>query len=297
VADDGFQAFHAGEAAIFEATADAMAAQLPPGFDGMKLFLSEIPEAAQQSVARQTILDALNAGQLFVAYAGHGATTLWADEVILHSSDLASLTNVEQQPFVTVLNCLNGNFGAPLGDSLGEAMFMKADGGAVAFFAPTSVSPIAGQAVMGEAIARALFREGHVRIGDALLHARTAMLGLVFFEDLSNSWVLLGDPATRLAFTPVPIAEAGEDVEVSVKTPGKTKVRLAGEASGGLPGPFTFSWRVVAAPPGSAARLKKESTPTPVLILDVAGEYILELIVRVNGLEGQPDTVTVRAIP
>jgi hypothetical protein len=292
-ADDGAKAFHAGEAALFEASMDQVSAQLPPAFDPLALYLSEIPEAQQAAVARQAILDALDAGQLLTVYSGHGAITLWADEVIFRSDDLAPLHNTDRLPFVVVLNCLNGLFSAPLGDSLGESMLLQPDGGAVAFFAPTGVSPIGGQAVFGEAIAKALFRDGHTRIGDALVHARTALLGLEFFEDLSHSWVLLGDPATRLAFRPLPIAEAGADQEVPVKT----RVHLEGSVSGGDFGPVSYQWRVLSAPAGSAAKLTKADSPKPMLRVDVPGDYVLQLTLNAQGLQSSPDTLTVRALP
>jgi hypothetical protein len=293
VADDGFRAFQAGEAALFEGTGDAMARRLPPGFDALKLYLSAIPEADQAAVARQAIVDSLNAGRLFVAYAGHGGITLWADEVVFRASDLAFLHNADRLPFVVVLNCLNGFFNAPTGDALGETMLSKPDGGAVAVFAPTSVSPMAGQEVMGEAVARALFREGHLRIGDALVHARLAMAGLEYFEDLSQSWALLGDPATRLAFQAVPVADAGEDLVVA----GRTRVTLDGTASGGVPGPLAYAWRIVSAPAGSHASISKPDAATPEIRVDREGVYVVELVVSAGGLESAPDTLTISALP
>lgn len=293
VADDGAKAFHAGEAAIFEAASDAMAAQLPPGFDPLKLYLSDIPEAEQQAVARQLILESLNTGALTVSYAGHGAITLWADEVIYRSSDLPFLRNTDRLPFVIVLNCLNGLFSAPLGDALGESMLLMPGGGAVAFFAPTGISPIGGQEILGEAIMRALFREGHLRIGDALLRGRAAAVGLPFFKDISESWVLLGDPATTLAFDPMPIADAGADRE----TKAKSKVRLSGSVSGGATGPFIYEWRLVSAPEGSQPELMKADRAEAVLRVDLPGDYIVALVVSAGGKTSAPDTARVRALP
>ncbi|MFQ5456908.1 MAG: C25 family cysteine peptidase [Myxococcota bacterium] len=293
VSDDGFRAFHAGEGAIFEAISDAMASQLPPRFDPLKLYLSDIPEAEQAAVARQSILDVLNAGALTASYAGHGAITLWADEVIFKAADLADLDNADSLPFVIVLNCLNGFFGAPLGDSLGESMLLMPAGGAVAFFAPTGVSPIGGQDIFGEAISRALFREGYRRIGDALVRAREATLGLPFFDDLSGSWVLLGDPATTLAFAAAPIADAGEDLE----TKAKTKVALSGHVSGGVAGSAAYAWRLVSAPAGSNPALLKADRARAALRVDAPGDYVVSLIVTVNGKPSAPDTVRVRVLP
>jgi len=293
VADDGFRAYHAGEAAIFEAASDAMAAQLPPGFDPLKLYLSDIPEADQQAVARQVILDTLNAGALAAVYTGHGAITLWADEVIFRASDLADLHNADRLPFVMALNCLNGLFSAPLGDALGESMLLMPDGGAVAFFAPTGVSPIGGQDVFGEAVMRAIFQEGYTRIGDALVRARESLLGLQFFDDLSGSWVLLGDPATRLAFAPVPIADAGEDLTVLAKN----LVRLRGDVRGGAPEPHTYDWRLVSAPAGSRAVIEKADARDAQIRVDAAGTYVIDLVVSSGGKTSLPDRLEVTALP
>ncbi len=293
VADDGFRDFHAGEAAIFEGSSDAMAAQLPPNFDPLKLFLSDIPEAGQQTVARQVILDTLNAGALTAVYTGHGAITLWADEVIFRTSDLALLSNADRLPFVMVLNCLNGLFSAPLGDALGESMLLQANGGAAAFFAPTGVSPIGGQDIFGEAVMRAIFQEGHTRIGDSLVRARESILGLEFFDDLSESWVLLGDPAMRLAFLPVPIADAGEDIE----TLDKNLVRLQGSVRGGAPAPHAYAWRLISAPAGSRSRLDKAGERKAQFKTDAPGAYVIELVVSSGDLASEPDTLTVLALP
>ncbi|MDP3940047.1 MAG: C25 family cysteine peptidase, partial [Deltaproteobacteria bacterium] len=293
VADDGFRDFHAGEAAIFEGASDAMVAQLPPNFDPLKLFLSDIPEVEQQTVARQVIIDTLNAGALTAVYTGHGAITLWADEVIFRASDLALLRNADRLPFVMVLNCLNGLFSAPLGDALGESMLLKENAGAAAFFAPTGVSPIGGQDIFGEAVMRTIFREGHTRIGDALVRARESILGLEFFDDLSESWVLLGDPAMRLAFLPVPIADAGEDIE----TLEKSLVRLQGTVRGGAPAPHAYAWRLISAPAGSRVRIDKAGERNAQFKADAAGAYVIELVVTSGGLESKPDTLRVLVLP
>ncbi len=293
VADDGFRAFHAGEAALFEGAMSSMAAALPPGFDALSIPMSQIPEADQAAVTRQGILDALDAGVLMAAYAGHGGITLWADEVVFRSSDLAQVSNLDRLPFVVVLNCLNGFFHGPTGDALGESLLFKADGGAVAAFAPTSVSPIGGQSLMGEAISRAIFRESEPRIGDALVRARTAMLGLEFFDDFSNSWVLLGDPATRLAFEPEPIADAGRDQTLT----GKGRARLDGRGSGGVPGALSYGWRIISQPSGSLPKLKNAGSATPEIQMDAAGEYLVELVVSQAGRTSLPDTVKVLILP
>jgi hypothetical protein len=91
-----------------------------------------------------------------------------------------------------------------------------------------------------------------------------------------------------------PIANAGPDQTVTVGT----LVTLDGRRSSDPDGdPITFQWRFVSIPEGSAATLtdadKAQATFTP----DVAGEYIIELIVTdPEGAMGS-DTVKVTARP
>jgi hypothetical protein len=119
------------------------------------------------------------------------------------------------------------------------------------------------------------------------------MAGLAYFEDLSQSWVLLGDPATRLAFTAEPIADAGPDRTAE----GKARVTLDGTASGGVPGPLAYAWRILSAPAGSHASLSRADEARPLLRPDREGTYVIELVVSGEGRLSAPDTVVVQAMP
>ena len=91
-----------------------------------------------------------------------------------------------------------------------------------------------------------------------------------------------------------PIANAGPDQTVTVGT----LVTLDGGRSSDPDGdPITFEWRFVSTPEGSAAELTDADTAQPTFTPDVAGEYIIELVVTdPEGATGA-DTVKVTAQP
>lgn len=59
--------------------------------------------------------------------------------------------------------------------------------------------------------------------------------------------------------------------------------------------PLTYSWSVVSAPPGSTATLPSVSTPVLSIVPDVAGTYVVQLIVNDGILESAPSTLQFEA--
>src|SRR3990172_7106905 len=89
-----------------------------------------------------------------------------------------------------------------------------------------------------------------------------------------------------------PVRDAGPDQTVPV---GGT-VQLDGSGSHDADGDsLTFLWDIVALPPGSAAFLSDATAVAPTFVADVAGTYVLELIVNDGTTDGAPDTVEVIA--
>lgn len=60
--------------------------------------------------------------------------------------------------------------------------------------------------------------------------------------------------------------------------------------------PLSFSWVLLSRPAGSTAILIDEKTATPALIPDVAGAYVVELIVNDGSLNSEPAQLTVMVI-
>ena len=87
-----------------------------------------------------------------------------------------------------------------------------------------------------------------------------------------------------------PVADAGADVTVPI---GRS-VRLDGLGSFDPEGgPLEFSWALLYAPKGSAAKLYRSSTPSPVLHPDRPGVYVTQLIVNDGGDYSAADTTVI----
>ncbi len=96
----------------------------------------------------------------------------------------------------------------------------------------------------------------------------------------------------KISFNQAPKADAGPDKEVVV---GDTAA-LDGSGSSDPDGdPITYSWSIISAPLGSTAALSDTSVVSPTLAPDLAGVYVVELVVNDGTADSSPDSVTVTA--
>ncbi|MBI4915331.1 MAG: hypothetical protein HY825_05735 [Acidobacteria bacterium] len=143
---------------------------------------------------RAQLLAAINDGLDLVQYAGHGTIDHWSNG-LLTNSDVGALTNHDRLPVFTVMNCLTGIFQEPLLEGLGETLVKAENGGAIAVWASsgTTLAP-AQQSLMSEFF-QALFASGsELTLGEAAARAKAAVTD----SDVKSTWILLGDPATRI---------------------------------------------------------------------------------------------------
>ncbi len=178
----------------FEADAEALSTTVLGTRDVEKLYLRHL--GAQETRAR--ILESFDEGASIVSYLGHGGIDLWADEQLLSSSSIPSLSAQREQPLVITMNCLNGYFHFPFFDSLGEALLKAEDRGAIAAFSPSGFSLHGPAHRFHEALLRELLSGSHPRLGDAVLAAQRAFADTGALPELLSIYHLLGDPA--LAF-------------------------------------------------------------------------------------------------
>ena len=126
-------------------------------------------------------------------YYGHGSTRLWTDAPILTAGDAGNLGNAQHLSFFVNMTCLNGYFQEPSLDSVAESL-LKAQGGAIAVWASTGITEPDGQVMMSQEAIRQLFNGSGITIGEATARAK----GATADSDVRRTWILLGDPATKL---------------------------------------------------------------------------------------------------
>jgi hypothetical protein len=111
-------------------------------------------------------------------------------------------------------------------------------------------------------------------------------------EDVAGCFIATDILASALPGNVLPMAEAGEDQAVTAGT----SVMLNGSASRDDDGDsLAYAWQLVAVPEGSTAELAAADTAMPSFIADVAGEYVIELVVNDGREDSAPDTVVVTA--
>ncbi len=195
-------------------------------------------------------VEQFNEGPLVYTYIGHGRRAAFDSLAvegrripILGPADLKSLDAGDHPPLLTVIACSTAWFDDPKEDSIGEKM-LRLGGGPIAVLGATRISHPYANAFFGKSLLGPLLVDRRP-LGEALLAAQDALttggagglfaaLGRFFLrgvdearlmEDHRHLYVLLGDPATRLAFP-----EDGLRLEVA-KGPRGPRVtgRLPGE--------------------------------------------------------------------
>ena len=128
-----------------------------------------------------------------MSYSGHGSANVWRGN-LLTNADAGQLQNKESLPVFLIMNCLNGYFVDPGMDSLSEALLKAPQGGAVAVWASSAMTYPDSQSAMNQEMYRQVFNNRGIRIGDAVVRAKTAALDM----DVRQTWILFGDPTMQL---------------------------------------------------------------------------------------------------
>jgi len=196
--------------AVFETINEDAAAQLPDAMaDPFRGYLNDY---AATAFLTNDIINTINDGVLMVNYAGHGATQIMAEEHIFDAADVAALTNTDRLAFFVSMSCETGFFAYPevwFFPSLAEAL-MRSEAGAIAALMPTGMTSTDGQQVLDTAVFEAIFKKDIRTLGPAIAEAKQTLLanGDAYFEQISDTFLLFGDPATALQL-PLPHIPTG----------------------------------------------------------------------------------------
>ncbi len=150
------------------------------------------------AVVRQAVREAFTGGSGMIHYTGHGGMSQLAEENLLHVNDVNTLENIPVPLFIS-LTCLIARFDHPTSVSLGEALVLRQDGGAMTVYAPSGLSWNYYGEQFGKEYHRLHAVDRADTIGPTLLHARRSfgeVSGL--FADSLETYNLLGDPALKL---------------------------------------------------------------------------------------------------
>jgi hypothetical protein len=123
---------------------------------------------------------------------GHGSIEIWRG--ILSTDDVDTLINGIRLPFFINMTCLNGYFQDPYSETLGEALLKAEQGGALAVWASSGLTEPDRQAVMNKELIKLLFGRDSITLGEATAKAKAS----VSDQDIRKTWILFGDPTTRL---------------------------------------------------------------------------------------------------
>lgn len=151
-------------------------------------------EGPTDAAVRARLLAALNQGPTIVNYFGHGAAQIWTGASILKSSDATTLTNRDSLSLYLMMTCLNGYFVGPLTAGLGESLVMAPDGGAIATWSSTGLTVPTDQVRADQEAVKLLLSDPTMMLGDAMLRGKQVIKDV----DVLRTWVLLGDPTTKL---------------------------------------------------------------------------------------------------
>jgi hypothetical protein len=183
-----------GTEANFGAQSDLLAEESVPASYVVSRVYGASVEDPSSVVAKE-----LGAGSLIVNYVGHGSIDTWSEDRLFTSEQIASLGNDGRQPMMILMSCLLGFFGHPERQSMAEELLLAKDGGAVAAFAPSSLTLSSDQGPLNRALLSALLSAETPTIGRAILEAKRSVSAETQSQlDVIETFTLLGDPALRL---------------------------------------------------------------------------------------------------
>lgn len=180
--------------------------KIAPVYNLNKVYLDAFKQVATPSGERcpdanTAIGKNVGNGALLINYTGHGGETGWAEEGILTVREINSWTNYNNMPVFMTATCEFSRYDDPARVSAGELVFLNPVGGGIALFTTTRLANAGTNIELTLYFYDTLFSKHngeYPRFGDVIAYAKNRMGG--YDASLIRNFVLLGDPALRLAY-------------------------------------------------------------------------------------------------
>lgn len=196
--------FVADSYAEFEEANDLVAAMVPAAVPINKVYLGQYTQDdAGLAQATGDLIARFDEGMNLIQYMGHGTTVLWANTKHQRLFEVATIDKLQanQQPtFISVLNCLNGNFMDTISHALSEEFLLAEKKGAVGVFAPTSLGYLRQYQMVDNQLFKLLFQAQVRGFGELTTQSKVKAFTQGAPAHLLDTLVLIGDPATKLKF-------------------------------------------------------------------------------------------------
>jgi hypothetical protein len=183
-----------GDNVNFSTDSDRISRLIPDSYALKKIYLSDYP----LNVARQKLFTELNEGAAVVNYIGHAGTDRIAQNGLLKSTDVDTLSSVGSLPIITAMTCVLGEFIFPSFDTLGELLLLQPNGGATAVWTASGLSENDEARLLDSEFYIALYRDGESILGKAINKAfyEYSLKGEEPYH--ISIYNLLGDPALKV---------------------------------------------------------------------------------------------------
>lgn len=197
IADDGDNAVHQRQADDLTIIADTNNPVMNINKCYLDFFeLIETSEGPRYPEVNQEIQNKANDGVYFVNYTVHGSEEQLAKEKILTKNDLTNWTNSDNLGLWVIASSNDANYIDPEIISLGEAIYLKENTGAIGLYGTTGIAYAGANFEFNTSIIKTLTDEslqGNMRFGDLLPPRNSSG-----YNDLK--WVFFSDPALKINF-------------------------------------------------------------------------------------------------
>jgi hypothetical protein len=140
-----------------------------------------------------------NAGAGLVMYTGHASILQWALERFLEMEDIPNLKNGARLPVLLAMTCFTGSFQVPGFQTLDESLLRQPGGGVVAAWGSTGLGVLTGHRWLAEGFIEQLYGSPQATLGEAALVGKLILSrDGPFYDDLIDTFTLLGDPAMQI---------------------------------------------------------------------------------------------------